>query len=221
MGSRKVFLSVGSASNPTQERFISAIEGRLRQEGLDPHTVGRTTHPSGAPLKAVESLMDECVGTVVLALERSHFPKGTEKRGGAQEAALSDVKLATPWNQIEAAMSYSKGLPLLVLVEHGLKSEGLLEKGYDWFVQWVEVDERYLGTPVFNGTLADWKSRLADRPAMRGKISEDAVVGPEWTLWDVMKRMRVTHIWAAAASLFGAFAVAFLLGARIGPLLTP
>ena len=52
--------------------------------------------------------MDECSGTIVIALERTYFPSGFDKRGGTKEQILSDTKYATPWNQIEAAMSLFK-----------------------------------------------------------------------------------------------------------------
>ena len=100
-----VFVSVGSAATEDQEKFVCAVEDRLRSEGLVPHTVGRNTFSSDAPLKAVAELMSKCSGAVVIAFERSYFPSGISKRGGSSAASLTDIKLPTPWNQIEAAMA--------------------------------------------------------------------------------------------------------------------
>jgi hypothetical protein len=36
-----------------------------------------------------------------------------------------------------------------------LQSEGLLERGYDWYVQWIEPVPSGLNTLEFNGILAD------------------------------------------------------------------
>src|SRR5262249_32333146 len=119
-----VFVSVGVAATPSHEQFIIAIENRLRAIGMEPRTVGRNTFSSDAPLKAVIELMNKCQGAVIIALERSSFPKGIEKRAG-EEQPLENVKLPTVWNQTEAVMAYTRGLPLLVLAEKGLKSEGL------------------------------------------------------------------------------------------------
>ena len=140
---KEIFLSVGGTANDEQERFVQAVENRLRAEGLAPNTVGRNTFSVDAPLRTVEELMDRCVGTVVLALERSYFPEGMDKRGGSSEKSLANVALPTPWNHIEAAMSYSRRLPLLVIVQDGLKHEGLLEPGYDWYFQTIPLDEAY------------------------------------------------------------------------------
>ena len=45
----------------------------LRSEGLIPHTVGRNTFSSDAPLKKITELLDGCEGAVVIALERLFF----------------------------------------------------------------------------------------------------------------------------------------------------
>ena len=82
MGDRNIFVSIGATSNEQQEVFVRAVEDRLRSEGLIPHTVGRNTFSSDAPLKKITELLDGCEGAVVIALERSFFPSGIDKRGG-------------------------------------------------------------------------------------------------------------------------------------------
>ena len=163
----KIFVSVGGIATPQQEAFVAAVEQRLQVEGLIPRTIGRNTFSSEAPLKSITQLRDECVGTVVIALERTYFARGLDRRGGPREAPLSKVKLATPWNQIEAAMAYSRGHPLLVIVERGVKREGLLESGYDWYVQSIDPVPAALSTAEFNGVLASWKQKLAPAPKKR------------------------------------------------------
>ena len=45
------------------------------------------------------------------------------------EVALKDVWLTSPWSQIEPAMAYQIGLPVLILREKGVIDEGILERG--------------------------------------------------------------------------------------------
>lgn len=161
MSELDVFVSVGSTATEEQEAFVRAVEDRIRSEGLVPHTVGRNTWSADSPLKSVMELIATCAGAVVIALERSYFAAGTEKRGGPNEVALTEVRLPTPWNQIEAAMAYARGLPLLVIVDAGLKSEGLLEQKYDWYVQRVRPEASALNSAEFNGVLASWKQKMA------------------------------------------------------------
>ncbi len=158
--SAKVFLSVGSTCNAQQENFVQAMERYLESNGFTPLTVGRTYFSSKQPLAAIDEVMQLCAGTVIIAFERIHLKSALEKRGSPNEKSLDGLNLPTAWNQIEATMAYTLGHPLMVLVENGLKSEGLLETGYDWFVQWVDLDETVFSDRMFLGVFADWKKRV-------------------------------------------------------------
>ena len=157
-----VFLSVGRASTPEQEQFISALEKYLSSNGLTPQTVGRTYFKNQQPLKSVTECMADCAGTIILAFERLYIQDGTERRGSKQQSPLGNVTLPTVWNQIEAAMAYALGHPLLVLVENGIKSEGLLEHGYDWYVKWIDLQDTAFAQPEFIGVFTDWKRAVED-----------------------------------------------------------
>jgi len=206
-----VFVSVGGTATDRQEAFIRAVEERLRSEGLIPHTVGRNTFSTDAPLKTVTDLLNRCSGTLVIALERSYFPLGTERRGGPKETQLAEVKLPTPWNHIEAAMTYARGLPLMVIVEAGLKSEGLLERGFDWYVQWVQPEASALHSPEFNGVLADWKQKMV-QPT---KKSLTARAGAELTIAELIGGLRPAQLWSVLVALATLVAGAFALGAKL------
>ena len=211
MNELDVFVSVGGTATEQQEAFVRSVEDRLRSEGLVPHTVGRNTFSADAPLKAVTQLLDQCSGTVVIALERSYFASGTEKRGGPKEAALSDVKLPTPWNHIEAAMAYTRGLPLMVIVEAGLKSEGLLERGYDWYVQSVKPEAAALHTNEFNGVLASWKQKMVETPkrASASKSPSDLTVA------ELLGGLRPVQLWSVLVAFAAVVAGAFALGGKL------
>ena len=82
------------------------------------------------PLRGVRRAMDECRGAVVVAYPRYKIDAGTELRhdGGR---SLEAVTFPTAWNQIEAAMAYEKGLPLLVVAESKLRREAMFDSGND------------------------------------------------------------------------------------------
>lgn len=211
MDELNVFVSVGGAATEKQEAFVRAVEDRLRSEGLVPHTVGRNTFSADAPLKTVTELLDRCSGTVVIALERTYFAAGIEKRGGPKESALAEVKLPTPWNHIEAAMSYARGLPLMVIVEAGLKSEGLLERGYDWYVQWVNPEATALTSNEFNGVLASWKQKMMDtrKNAVSSKTPADL------TIAELLGGLKPVQLWSVLVALAALVAGAFALGGKL------
>lgn len=211
MNELNVFVSVGGTATDSQEAFVRAVEDRLRSEGLVPHTVGRNTFSADAPLKTVTELLDKCSGTVVIALERMYFASGIEKRGGSKEASLAEIRLPTPWNQIEAAMAYSRNHPLLVIVESGLKSEGLLERGNDWYVQWVKPESAALSTTEFNGVLASWKQKMLVAP----KASTPSKATSELTVAELIGGLKPTQLWSVLGALAVLIAGAFALGGKL------
>ena len=168
----KVFLSVGSSFNDDQEKFIKAIENYLEANDLIPQTVGRTYYSSLQPLKAVEELMQQCHGTIILALERSYLVAGFDKRDSPKQTKLDGFKLTTPWNQIEATIAYTQNHPLLVVVESGVKIEGLLERGYDWFVLEVDGYTVPVNDRQFVGVIADWKKRVLQFAEQKAKEAD-------------------------------------------------
>lgn len=152
-----IFLSVGRTATPEQSAFVSAVETLLAVHDLAPRTVRRTDFADEKPLKHISNVLNECSGTIVVALERLHASDAVEFRNGVNPIGLTDIRLSTVWNQIEAAMAYTLGHPLLAIVETGLRSEGLLEEGYDWYVKWVSLDPQSLTQPEFMKIFADWK----------------------------------------------------------------
>jgi hypothetical protein len=128
------------------------------------------------------------------------------------------VALPTVWNQIEAAMAYSRGLPLLVVVEHGMRPEGLLEGRYDWYVQEVAVSRDCLNDPEFRGVLSDWLRRVEATPAAPAEHSSRDL--EHLTLGQVLRIASVTQLWAvvaaAATVLAGVAAVAYAIGQAAG-----
>jgi hypothetical protein len=210
-----VFVSVGSTANPRQEAFVRAVEDRLRAEGLVPQTVGRNVFSADSPFVEMTKLMETCQGVVIIALERIFVQAGKEKRDGPSETALADLKIATPWNQIEATMGYVSKLPLLVLVEEGVRQDGLLEKGLGWYVQTCPAEPSALSTSEFNGVLASWKGKMAT-PAPKAAPAAPAAVAPgEMTVGQLIGALKPAQLWSALGALAAALAGAFALGAKL------
>ncbi|MDQ2840998.1 MAG: hypothetical protein M3Y72_08170 [Acidobacteriota bacterium] len=156
-----IFMSVGRTSTHEQEALVEEVEAYLRDLGLNPSTVGRNYFKNQQPLVSVSELMAVCSGAVILAFERVLIKDGLERRGDPDgEQEIRDRALPTVWNQIEAAMAYSKGLPLLVLVEEGMREEGLLDQGFNWFPGRVSVGSSIRANRNLVGLISDWKQRV-------------------------------------------------------------
>jgi hypothetical protein len=163
LGPAPVFLSVGAGRTEDQEAFVKAIKNYFLSRDLLAKTVDEYGSTNKQPLKDVEYRMKRCYGAVVLAFERTRIELGVSRPGAKSETELKDVRLPTVWNQIEAAMAYARGLPLLVLVEHGLQDEGMLESRYDWRVKWVNLQDPIVNDPEFLGMFEDWRSSVFDK----------------------------------------------------------
>jgi hypothetical protein len=177
----KIFLSVGRTFTQEQEEFVSTLEEFLQGQGVTPQTVGRTYFSSQQPLKAVMELMQDCCGSIILALERTQIVNAVEKRGSKDERSFADIKLPTVWNQIEAAMAYGQGHPLLVIMEDSIKEEGLLERGYDWYVKRVALSREALYDREFMGVFGDWKRRVEEFGKLKETASRPVSIQPAST----------------------------------------
>lgn len=220
MSTTDIFVSVGRTFTRAQEEFVQAVESRLRSEGFNPRTVGRNTFSADDPLKHVVELLDKCSGTVVIALERLYFPTGTERRGGGKddEVSLIDTCLATPWNQIEAALSYGRGLPLLVIVAKEIRGDGLLDRTFGWYVQRVAIGPDALSSNEFNGVFASWKTKVAEFP--KGKQARQLPSDPaELPVGKLLAALKPAQVWSLLGAIIALLAAAFALGAKFPALL--
>ncbi len=185
-----------------------------------PRTVGRNEFTSQQPLKHIDRLMQECSGTAIVAFERLYIQDGSERRGSDQERLVKNTGLPTVWNQVEAAMAYVRGHPLLVIVEDGLRREALLEPNYDWYVQRVRLDASILHDREFTGIFSDWKRLVEDSHAAKQRPSKTPhVIAPSnLTVGELFLLLTPAQVWKIGAAVAGLMSAAALAGYRLGPL---
>jgi hypothetical protein len=220
--SPKVYISVGNAANPVQRDATDTIFRSLEAAGLSPRQMEKNEWSAEQPLRAIKRVIRECSGTVVIAFPRYRFPAGVERERSGGEKQLSDVRLPTVWNQIEAAMAYTMDLPLLVVAEHGLLDDGLLEGRYDWKVFWTDFTPEHLRSEAFIGYLASWRKLVLERET-RGAPSA-AGGGTDLTKMSLVQlcgQLTVPQLWATlsaiAAALAAVASIAFHAGAGHWP----
>lgn len=128
-----IFLSYPRPCFSRQEEFLVTMRDYIKQLDLAPRTLGVDEYDTNAPLTAIRRMMNESNGLLTIAFRRTLIKEGTERSGtniaGLEEGSMNGVWLTSPWAQIEAAMAFQLGLPILVLREKGVHAEGLLEKG--------------------------------------------------------------------------------------------
>jgi hypothetical protein len=188
---KKVFISKGSAATVEQRQFVDAVLDTLKTVGLDPRIMNENEWSHEQPLKAIKKIIEECNGAVIIAFTRTAFERGQEfKKDKTNE--LNNISLPTTWNHIEGALAYSFEMPILVIAENGLKSEGLIENGYDWAVYWTDLTPEVVKTDSFRGFVASWKNAV-EQNALKARF--DNTTSPErLTLGNILKSFNLIQI---------------------------
>jgi hypothetical protein len=126
-GSPRVFLSLTSPRGPDQEAFVASLQGAIAGHDMTPVRLPHSRWPSPTPLEAIRQIMQTCQGTIVIAMARHHVVEGIEYASGGDGQRYRDRYLTTEWVQVESALAYQLGHPILVLRENLVHPAGLLD----------------------------------------------------------------------------------------------
>jgi hypothetical protein len=205
MAAPRIFVSMGTPYAEQYTRFREELDVFLREQcGADARIIGKNEYPVGSPLSKIRDVMRTCHGVIIVAYERKHVAKGTDRRGSTEATSFVDRTYPTPWNHIESAMAYSLDLPIHILCQRGLTEEGLIETKMDWYVQYLDIAPGSLNDSAIGGTIRSWvRERVvprASRPSIGRSVSGHSKLSD----------MSPVEIW----SFFGIVAAAF--GAGVG-----
>lgn len=215
----KVFVSIGSACSHQYSEAAEMIFRALETAGFAPRQMERNEWSAEQPLRAIKRVIDECEGIAVIAFSRFRFDSGTERKKDGGNQPLFNVHLPTVWNQIEAALGYARGLPLLVIAERGLLEEGLLEGRYDWKVFWTEFERDQFQSEAFVGYLESWKRLVLEKAESRSHRAERDIT--KMSIGQVVRGLSVPQMWSALSAfvglLIGVATIAYRAGAGKWP----
>ncbi len=124
-----VFLSCPSDWSTAQGRVRKRIIAQLDRAGLEWRSLGKSDYPTTFPLREVLVIAKHCSGGVILGFSQFEVSGGIWRRGSRTERRQRGrIAFPTPWNQLEAGVLFSLGLPLLVFREDGVKG-GVFDHG--------------------------------------------------------------------------------------------
>lgn len=163
-----VFVSRPTSVTADQKAFLSVLAGRLLERGLNPRTVGVSDFGNESPLLTVRSLLKDCHGALILGLAQTVVADGVAKAGTPREVRLAGLILPTPWNQLEAGMAFALDLPILIVRERGVHSEGVFDPQVgDRFVHQADLTSEWLRSPAFLQPLNEWVVECLADPRRR------------------------------------------------------
>ncbi|MCX5693875.1 MAG: hypothetical protein NT014_01880 [Candidatus Omnitrophica bacterium] len=150
-----VFLSRPNWVDPTFRKGLEGFILLLRTLELDPRTIGSTDYPNKSPLDEVIRLMDGCKGAIILGYPQIVITAGRVK----DQAIISELRLSTEWNHIEAGLAHARGIPLLVIHHPGV-TRGIFDRGaISSFIYQVALDDPdWPLRPEIQGALVKWKN---------------------------------------------------------------
>lgn len=128
----------------------------------------KQTFPNVSLMKAVEQLMRQCSGTVIIGISQAVIQKGISKPGTSNEKLIKNTLLPTPWNHIEASMAYILNLPLLVIRDQGIEG-GVFDVGTTRnFIHILQLDtQEWMGKPSFLQPFAEWHREVVENAKVR------------------------------------------------------
>ena len=152
-----IFLSRPTFIPDNQKDGIDNFISLLDMMDLKPRTLGTTDYPNDAPLDEVLRILDNCSGMIVLGVSQICVENGSLKC----QPIDGVLKLATEWNQIEAALAYSRKMPLLIIHDKGV-SRGIFDRGtLGGFIHEVDFnDAHWSDVPSIKGALKTWKNKV-------------------------------------------------------------
>ncbi len=154
-----IFVSRPTVVGDKYEVPYKTFEKFFNAQGFSPRRLGQSDYSLQAPLKAVIGLMNQCKGALILGYPYHEVTYTLAKGGDFVEERK--VVLATPWNQIEGALAFQKGLPTLVVAHNGVEG-GLFDYGVTGeFVYKSDLrNSKWFMAKEFIGILDSWRRRL-------------------------------------------------------------
>jgi hypothetical protein len=175
-----VFVSRPTSVGPEFESAYSVFHQHLLSLGFALRRLGGGDYSKKPPLRAVIDLLSECCGALVLGYPQSEFQH--QARRSANLTNNFRCVYPTPWNQIEGALAYAHGTPVLVVAhpgidggvfDHGITGEGVVHIGLD--------EPRWFEKPQFDQPFQEWAAEVQECSIKRARTAQqgDAAGGPK------------------------------------------
>jgi hypothetical protein len=166
-----IFLSRAAPHRRVQKRFLETLCATLRDRGLEERTVGDTDFGM-RPLEDIRGVMMECNGLLSVAFRRLIIHNGEDRPGNELAARVAKVDaetwLTTLYCHLETAMAFQLGLPILVIVEKGVRQEGALEPGVlimeppEFDTESQSGSDDFFKSPKWTQLFATWEGNVRE-----------------------------------------------------------
>lgn len=158
----RVFISKPGYLSYQQQQWVESMIARFHSEGLSPQTLEREDYPNFGVLTEVQRLMGDCAGAVIFGFKELEVRDGVWRAGTPDEEQIKEMSLSTSWNQIEAGMALTLGLPLLVICQRGVTG-GIFDTSAGEHQVYRSLVEDGWNASTFTRAFTDWSADVRER----------------------------------------------------------
>ncbi|SMC27986.1 hypothetical protein SAMN02745134_03365 [Clostridium acidisoli DSM 12555] len=116
-----IFLSYATPYNKLQVKFLSEIIKMLKLNLLFPRTLGTTDQYTETNLTSIRRMILSTYGMISIAFNRIYIKKAIALNATSNVETFKNFWVSSPYLQIEPAMAYQHGLPLMVMIERNFR----------------------------------------------------------------------------------------------------
>lgn len=132
-----VFLSRPNPFLDSHQRFLELLQQMLNGYDITTITLQAGDYDLSDSINYLKGMIRRCYGIVVVAFKQIYIESGYKKKEAvnnhqfycSQEEDISGQALTSPFCHIEGAIGLDNDLPLLILVEDGVREEGIIKGG--------------------------------------------------------------------------------------------
>lgn len=132
-----VFLSRPNPFLDSHQRFLDQLQLVLDDYDISTITLQAADYDLSDSINYLKGMIRRCYGIVVVAFKQIYIETGYKKKGAiknqnffcSQEEDISGQALTSPFCHIEGTIGLDNDLPLLILVEEGVREEGIIKGG--------------------------------------------------------------------------------------------
>jgi hypothetical protein len=211
----KIFISCGTPYLKTQEDFLAMLEARLVKHNCYPMMIGRNNFSIRQPVEHARDLVAGADGALIIAFERFRINDGLDKPGGADQSPIQGERYSTIWNQLEAAMAYASNVPIFILVQKGIRRQGMLSDRVEWFALEDNLTQELLTTDKFNQFFQDWICRIEAH-----KLGNNQSIGDvsQMKIGELLKQLTPQQFWGLLVTIIGVLVVVATAAFKLGQL---
>jgi hypothetical protein len=155
-----IFISRPTKLEDRFEDHFSGFMSFLKSKKFNVYRLGSENFSKKAPLRKVIDLIKRCEGAIIIGYPQTQLVNET-RRGPIMESQYR-LTIPTPWNQIEGAVAYALGKPVLVISQTGITG-GVFDYGVtgEGVVDLDLAQANWFKTKAFLEPFGEWQEELA------------------------------------------------------------